>query len=125
MGPTCEDSENTMELKQKESDVTFDDLNSYLQIFSIIKNETESDGTRIEVIEYFKNLKTLTFDRFDISAVVGPDKEIREYSKRLKYAIELGDEDTPHIIIHELSAGTVYLNAGEIEQLFPVQQFAA
>ena len=125
MGPTCEDSENTMELKQKESDVTFDDLNSYLQIFSIIKNETESDGTHIEVIEYFKNLKTLTFDRFDISAVVGPDKEIREYSKRLKYAIELGDEDTPHIIIHELSAGTVYLNAGEIEQLFPVQQFAA
>ena len=125
MGPTCEDSENTMELKQKESDVTFDDLNSYLQIFSIIKNETENDGTRIEVIEYFKNLKTLTFDRFDISAVVGPDKEIREYSKRLKYAIELGDEDTPHIIIHELSAGTVYLNAGEIEQLFPVQQFAA
>ncbi|HJJ31802.1 MAG TPA: hypothetical protein O0X97_06110 [Methanocorpusculum sp.] len=118
-------SEKNMELICKEDKLTFDDLNSYIQLFSIIVNEKQDDGTHIEIIEYFKNLKTLTFDRFDIKAVVGENKEILQYSKTLKYAIELGDEDTPHIIINELSAGTVYLNAGDVEQLFPAQQYAA
>ena len=112
-----------MELICKEDNLTFDDLNSYIQLFSIVVNEKQEDGIHMEIIEYFKNLKTLTFDRFDIKAVVSENKEILQYSKTLKYAIELGDEDTPHIIINELSAGTVYLNAGETEQLFPAHQY--
>ncbi|HJJ35986.1 MAG TPA: hypothetical protein O0X27_02290 [Methanocorpusculum sp.] len=114
-----------MELIAKEGDLTFDDLNSYLQFFSIIVNEKQDDGYHIEVIEYFKNLKTLMFDRYDIRAVVTENKEILRYTKELKYAVELGDEDTPHIIISELSAGRIYLNKGEIELLFPVNEFVA
>ncbi|HJJ47714.1 MAG TPA: hypothetical protein O0X39_01805 [Methanocorpusculum sp.] len=109
-----------MNLIHKE-ELTGDDLNSYMQIFSVLKTEPRGDGVYIEVLEYVKNLKDLEFDRFDISAVVSGDS-VSDYVRNKKYGLYFGDEDTPHIIFDQTKPGRIFVNAGEVVSEAPVAE---
>jgi len=109
-----------MKLISKKSPLNGDDLNSYRQIFSVLTSEKHEDGWYIHVIEYVKDLKMLTFDRYDIEAVIDDDGILAKYSKNRKYELPFADEDTPEIIFNDTGKGRIYLNEGEDEPLLPV-----
>jgi len=109
-----------MKLVLKELPLTGDDLNSYRQIFSVITSEKCEGGWYIHVIEYVKDLKMLTFDRYDIEAVIDDDGILANYSKKRKYELPFADEDTPDIIFKDTEKGRIFLNEGEDEPLLPV-----
>lgn len=110
----------SMNLIHKE-ELTGDDLNSYMQLFSVLKTEKRETGVYVEVLEYVKNLKDLEFDRFDITAVVSGDS-VSEYSRTKKYGLYFGDEDTPHIIFDQTRPGKIFVNAGEVTSETPVAE---
>jgi len=109
-----------MKLVLKESPLTGDDLNSYRQIFSVLISEKCEEGWYIHVIEYVKDLKMLTFDRYDIEAVIDDDGILATYSKKRKYELPFADEDTPDIILKDTEKGRIFLNEGDDEPLLPV-----
>ena len=111
-----------IQLIHKEN-LTGDDLNSCMQLFSVLKTEERGGGLYIEVLEYVKNLKDLEFDRFDVTAVICGGTAA-EFTRTKKYGLYFGDEDTPHIIFDQTRPGKIFVNAGEATTETPVDELA-